>query len=280
MTGRQLGQVVLVSCFVLVSMFASSSWGAMVKDPGSPIWTNHIHRLNFGMAAYKLQRACVADGYWYHTFTFSLPPRVSDEDLNGTRAEKSNCTGECLRIEGLFNTTTALTRGMRRSIKMMVDKIYDLIPDLRSTRRNGQRPVRGLLDLIGQASSYLFGTATEGDVNQLKEEIRGLKAIVDGAAADTFHLKDNLRSFDKLINERLDGMHDIMEQESRSIAMMFNSMKSLHETVNIEINAISHSIYEIAKFVEIHDSVMQLELGIEDPDARPAHAKDCECPTN
>jgi hypothetical protein len=134
--GRQLGRVVLVSCIVLVGIFASGAWGAMVKDPGSPVWTDHIHRLNFGMAAYKLQRACVADGYWYHTFTFSLPPRVSDEDFNGTRAERTNCTGDCLRIEGLFNTTTALTIGVRRSIKGMVDKIYDLLPDLWSVRRN------------------------------------------------------------------------------------------------------------------------------------------------
>ena len=239
----------------------------MVKEPGSPVWTTSIRRLNFGMMAYKVQKACVADGYWHHTLQFNLPPRVSNNDFNGTngrRAVGRNCTGDCLRIEGLYNATMALRIGMRRSIREMVNRIYDLLPDLWADPHRGNRPTRGLLDVVGRASSFLFGTATESDVSDLRGEVRDLKAQLESAAADAFHLRQGLGSFDKLVNERLDGMHEMMRQESKSITMVFDSMKGLQKTVNLEMNAITHSILEIANFVELHDSVMQLDLGIED----------------
>jgi len=239
----------------------------MVKEPGSPVWTTSILRLNFGMMAYKVQKTCVADGYWHHTLQFNLPPRVSNKDLNGTngrRAGGQNCTGDCLRIEGLYNATMGLRIGMRRSINQMVNKIYDLLPDLWVDSRRGNRPTRGLLDVVGRASTYLFGTATETDVGDLRGELRDLKAIVESAAADAFHLRQGLGSFDKLLNERLDGMHEMMKQESQSITMVFDSVKSLHDTVNLEMNAVTHTILEIANFVELHDSVLQLDLGVED----------------
>jgi len=146
----------------------------------------------------------------------------------------------------------------------MVNRIYDLLPDLWADSHRPNRPTRGLVDAIGRASSFLFGTATESDVSDLRGEVRDLKAQLESAAADAFHLKQGLGSFDKLVNERLDGMHEMMKQESKSITMVFDSMKSLHETVNLEMNAVTHSLLEIANYVELHDSVMQLDLGIED----------------
>ena len=186
---RRLGWNVLVSWIVLVGIWVTGTRGAMVKEPGSPVWTTSILRLNFGMMAYKVQKACVADGYWHHTVQFNLPPRVSNNDLNGTTARRAvgwNCTGQCLRIEGLYNATMALRIGMRRSITEMVNRIYDLLPDLWADSHRPNRPTRGLVDAIGRASSFLFGTATESDVSDLRGEVRDLKAQLESAAADAF----------------------------------------------------------------------------------------------
>jgi hypothetical protein len=61
---------------------------------------------------------------------------------------------------------------MKGSILDTVNRINDQVPDIEASPLGPRtRTGRGLLDIIRSAPSYLFGTATEGDVEQLKKLI-------------------------------------------------------------------------------------------------------------
>src|SRR5664279_2672666 len=80
-------------------------------------WSDFINRLNFGLTASKVQRACVTDGYWYHTFQIILPQRQNNENVTlATFNAMDNCTAECLNVRALRDSTTLLAYHLRFAI--------------------------------------------------------------------------------------------------------------------------------------------------------------------
>jgi hypothetical protein len=73
-------------------------------------------------------------------------------------------------------------RAMKASVRETVNRIFELIPDISAPpSRSRTRPGRGLLDTVGSVSTYLFGTATEGNVEGMKKMINDIEAMAGTA---------------------------------------------------------------------------------------------------
>jgi len=87
----------------------------------------YIARLNYGVLALKNKEICVAEGYAKHTFHLTLPARISSSDFRNA----TNCTHSmCVRMSKMIDGIEQLTQSMRSGISEMIDKIYNLIPDI------------------------------------------------------------------------------------------------------------------------------------------------------
>src|SRR5664279_2111935 len=78
-TGGPLMRVQRVS-LVLFSVMAFLSQSTVTEShgPTSLTWSDFINRLNFGLAAFKIQRACITEGHWYHTCLLYTSPSPRD----------------------------------------------------------------------------------------------------------------------------------------------------------------------------------------------------------
>lgn len=78
---------------------------------------------------------------------------------------------------------------MQASVSKMVDRINDLIPDNSADPTSGSRAPRasttcGLFDVVDSVSSYLFGTAAAGQLDELRETIKKIETEAETGAAD------------------------------------------------------------------------------------------------
>lgn len=164
------------------------SW-VHADDSKADYWT----RLNYGIAAVKVKPICIADGYITHMIHFGLPILDKSE---GNPLINASCDASCSRVSNLIKATNALSISMKKSITDMVTKIFTLIPDISIPSRGiGNRYSRAPFDFIGDASSFLFGTATLADVETLRKEILAIKSLATAAASDASYTQQGSVSF-------------------------------------------------------------------------------------
>jgi hypothetical protein len=114
---------------------------------------------------YGLKEVCETEGYWHHVIHLELP-KIPDGGIPEVQEDRSEaCNISCLLLKRLSRGTQRLVTSMQESVSQMIDRINKLVPDINTDPRDGLRPprrraTRDLLDFIGSASSYFFGTAT------------------------------------------------------------------------------------------------------------------------
>ena len=121
------------------------------------------------------------------------------------------CNGSCNHLEGLWRANREISQATLRSIQRLVDRIGSLLPDLLS--RDRRRTTRGLINFIGDASSYLFGTATESDIAGLRQEILKIKNWAGASTADAERTREGMATFVRLQNQRLDTMREVLDRD-------------------------------------------------------------------
>ena len=222
-----------------------------------------ISRLNYGVLAIKGKQVCLTEGYVTHMFHITLPNR---SDSVTVKRNDTDCGNDqlCLKIKGLSDVMRDMTESMKNVITDMVDNVYNLIPDLNEVGMTRRRKGRGLIDGVGYAFSYLFGTSTSADIRELAKEINAIRILSGTAAADASRTREGIARFTRLTNERLDSMHALMAQEQNTVVELAQEIRTLRETENMEYYAINMIARELSKFTAIHDSVQLLYAGIED----------------
>lgn len=245
---------------IIFLLFLSTFFSKALADEYlTQFWT----RLNYGVAAVKDKQTCIADGYISHMIHFALP-RVHNIG-DPAPVNNTTCDVSCLRMTHLLTAINTMSFSMKRSITDMVDKIYILIPDIESPKNvTGGRLSRSPLDIIGTGLSYAFGVATEADIEQLKKEILDIKSFAAAAASDAADSRQGMATFTKLQNQRLDLLHEILGEQKKNIGYVVKRLQGIAEATQIELSAVSFMATEIARYAQIHDSVQEFLLGIED----------------
>jgi hypothetical protein len=257
----------------------------MDSDDTTSTSSPYLIRLNYGLAGIKLRQGCIVDGFWTHTFYFALPTDASQSASGGptTRAPRAAvsvppepmmdeginsslvCKGPCHQLEGLLGATRTLGTATLSSIGRMTDRIFALLPDMTVDWLHSlRRQPRGLINVIGSVSSYLFGTATNSDVESLRVEIRKILNANDISNTDSARTSESMSTFTRLQNSRLDSMHALMALDQKSLAVLYTEATESRTERALERHIISHAMLELAQFVGLHDGIMEFELGIED----------------
>jgi uncharacterized protein YdiU (UPF0061 family) len=121
-----------------------------------------------------------------------------------------------------------------------------------------------VLDFVGDVSSFLFGTATEADIDSLKKAIKKIETMAETAAADASRTRQGMASVARLQEERYENLRGMLQEEHKSIGAIFRELTKVSGEPQLEVEAITYMTLEMARFVKVHDTIQQLELGTED----------------
>lgn len=87
--------------------------------------------------------------------------------------------------------------------------------------------------------------------------------MTDTALADSTRTRQAMVDFTRLANHRLDNMHEILNEDHRSIALMAQRIHQTADTQFAWTNALVYVLLENGRFILWYDSIPQLETGVE-----------------
>ena len=156
-----------------------------------------INRLNYGTYFQEVTKTNIQTAHWTHTFKLTLPGYEWGENYdyiatatNATDTERScarkaaetllrsrpinprdNDTYSCIKYKANWLFLATVGHEGHKNLNKLVKAIRTLIP------RRGQsinRNTRALLEFIGEASYYVFGTARSRDVELLQNHVKAI----------------------------------------------------------------------------------------------------------
>jgi hypothetical protein len=227
---------------------------------------SHWTRLNYGVIAVKSRTVCLTDGYETHTVEIKLPEQIAtkpNSENSTTTGPTGPCDPLCNRLRVIANVTRAMTTSMRMSVSQLIQRIYQLVPDISEAPLGRARQRKALFSLGGRIASWILGVATDESVDTLKQQIHDQKLLTDTALADGTRTRQAMVDFTRLANERLDNMHEILNQEHHSVAVIAQRMRQISDSQFAWAHALVYTMLESARFTMLHDSITQLETGVE-----------------
>ena len=208
----------------------------------------------------RQRRVCIADGYWSCAVQLELPTVSTAEEPIPRLA----AAGFYLRINAMANATQSMLKAMKLSVRNTVDRILDLVPDINPRSPGRARTSRGLFDFIGKTQSFLFGTATEGDVESMKKLIEDVETMAETATADAARTREGLVTFTKIQEERMTNFRRVLEEEHKTVEAMYREIRAATDDEQWELNAVAYAMQALARYVALHDDLLHLLAGIED----------------
>jgi hypothetical protein len=225
---------------------------------------SYITRLNYGFAAVKVRPISVVEDYYRYTLRLPLPQRP--KTTNVTSPYTCETASLCNRMRVLEFATGNLSLSMHEAITTMINGLYDLVPDIdaQSSWSSTQgKSTRGLIDGIGQLQSWLYGVATEAQLDQFKDEIDKLKELTQASAAASDRVRLGLVTLTKLEDSRLDKLHSVLQEQQKTMGEVYAQIRALGDANYMEYSALTYIAQEIAKYIEVQRNVQQVELGVE-----------------
>jgi len=73
-----------------------------------------------------------------------------------------------------------------------------------------------------------------------------------------------MATFTRLSNERFDAMREILDRDRKALELLHSHARLAETQLHLIDMVVSYSLRELAHYVTLHDSVQELELGIED----------------
>ncbi len=233
-----------------------------------------INRLNYGFIAHSPKSVCIVDGYWEHVIHIRWnpirPPAKDKSNLTERLARRlpSNYTNSLIQLVPVFFSLDTLSDSFETSVRSWHQLIESLIPDIGvttdTTAFNTRRSRRGWINAVGQASSYLFGTATDTEVQELRDLVRNSTTLFELAAADARRTREGMASFMVLQNQRWTLLNQELDRDRLTMGALARDVLDDRDHI-IEISKmIAKALTAIAHFTRLHDALEQAEMGIED----------------
>jgi hypothetical protein len=228
-------------------------------EPRSEV--EHWTRLNYGVVATKARTVCLVEDYAVHTIRIQLPVPV---ELNITlENETAPCDAICVRLRRIVEGTQNLVSSMQSSVTEMTERIFALLPDISETPLKRKRQPRALFSFVGSISQFLFGTVTEDSLEEMKKTIADAQFIAQTSLDDVTKMRTATQQFSQITNQRLNGMHAILNEQQKSVTEVTKEIRQISQTQLMWISSLSLALNELTRFIQIHDAIFELESGVQ-----------------
>ena len=125
------------------------------------------------------------------------------------------------------------------------------------------RPVRGLLDFVGELSHSLFGTARNSDISSVKQLIMKLKRRQDVDILAWQIAEGHLASFGKVVNHRLDTINCMVRREHSWVQSVLHDIMSLSSAQTRAGTILAMALNRLEQFTIMHSDLSQFQHGLQ-----------------
>lgn len=190
--------------------------------------TRALSHINYGVMFEPDSMIKFSNEWWLHSYVIRIPSL-----LDIPMVPRCHGQAQCRRKNQLINNINKLRRPVAQAFNetMVVAQRLFEEPTPVSNRKK-----KGLFDFIGSGLKFLFGTSTDGDVNQLRGHINNLQKGMKSLNTLFEKQQDSFQSYAKTVNQRFDNVLESIEvNQNTTIRMtmdLANAISAFEDNVN------------------------------------------------
>jgi hypothetical protein len=253
--------MVLLSCLFWgqIAVVSTSNEGGVTEEG------RIINRLNYGAYAVQTGHVDIVDTFWTAVVHVQVPNvtrlqmfECHSDFFSESNSSRENCSNAVDKIYGLWNKINSLLLEHSAEIEIMIPEVHQ-----RGNRILRQRITRGLFDIVGTASSFLFGVATKADLMGLRNELHEIRRTAAGMAGETSHVRDDLSNFVTLENQRLSNIDNALNYQQQQISKLSSVFTEVLLTGVSNLKRIELLEDTLSHFITMYDHMLTLSTGVE-----------------
>jgi hypothetical protein len=97
----------------------------------------------------------------------------------------------------------------------------------------------------------------------MKKTIADAKLIAETSLSDVTKLRTATEQFSQITNQRLNGMHAILNEQQKSVTEVTKEIRQISQTQFMWVTSLSLALNELTRFIQIHDAIFELEAGVQ-----------------
>ena len=223
----------------------------------------YVARFNYGVVGKCVKTIEVSTGFWTHAFHFNLPTHPTyHATRNDTSCSRSNDTALCQKKKALHQVLRQLAVAEQTAIGNILDEIRNIIPDIDQIAQN--RKKRGLVDAIGEASEWLFGTATVADIDDQKKAIKLIAQQANIVARDAQRTRHGLATFMNISNTRLDNLQLVLHTEVKNQLAFHEEITNIENLLFQEYTTMAQLTKELSAYIRVRDDALTFQRAVAD----------------
>ena len=231
--------------FVTLFFLASTANAQMVVQGRSQLF------LNYGLVLKQIDSFDVVSDTWLQNLIVVLPQVnesvLTDENIDCSLVGNADGCAQTLRlVRYLRNVSQKAVREIDRTLRHIKSLIGEVEP-------SEGRATRSLFNIIGQISKGLFGTATQRDVDSVKQMMQRLKQREDSALAAWQQVESHLSSFGKAVNHRLDTMSKMIDTQRGAIHDLFRDVMTVSSNQDQIASVMALALGRLEDFVVLSE---------------------------
>ena len=237
--------------------------------------TNALSHINYGVLFESESMIKFSTEFWLHSYVIRIPS-INDMPM----VPRCQSSSQCRRKNPLIYNINKLRQPVAQAFNETMVTAQKLFSE-HVPQDNRQK--KGILDFIGSGLNFLFGTATEGQVNQLRGHINNLQKAMSSLNTLFKKQQNSFDSYVKTVNNRFDNvMLAIEENQNTTIRMSLDLANAitalednLHKVMSIIVEEISNMAYLSQHANELNMALIQLAQGQLSPILiTPKHLRD------
>ena len=236
--------------------------------------SKNVLRINFGVNFKFVKNIFPTSGIWRHTFAFPLPNSVLGKSHHSlvisenapNRLNETNWMNDCLlnHDKSLFGNreihqsiknssilslnesvcfrySKLIKQGLKNikyyheEISDLLTEIYDMLP----LEIDVDTKKRAWLPFVGRASSTIFGTVSEDQLQAVEDNVFKLAKIMETETANFKRTISDMVSFSRQTDKRLDLLAETVERNAlNNVRMITETVGELDERLNFKVDFI------------------------------------------
>ena len=281
------------------TMFSSGNgWPAMLSALVlllcvTPATATTISRVNFGVIFEQAATVDTIYDFWTHTYQVVLPtvPAMQQHqvDCNSQESDLDQCKimqqvvlpeepaiqknqvkcsdqdlyfQQCKVMQHGFETVGEVRRNYRKHILDSLTLAKSLMKVNTPVPHSRSRSKRSLLPFIGDFSHSLFGTATEKEMNQVREHVELLEKRSDRMNEAFSKFSDHLSSFIQVSNSRYENLEVGIMDNHQALGILANRQAALSASLRDDMKLSSLLTQEVYLAMSLKQGLQNFIEGI------------------
>jgi hypothetical protein len=228
----------------LIILFLSLM-GSIYAQPSLLQTDDVIAYRNYGVYLRPIKTVWITTEKWYHIVHIELP-KPHEFTWNPTQGCPTEYFCNNKQFAFFFDTIRKMDEKEKNILLDTVNNLNNLIPQ--SPPPSNLRSKRGMINFIGHALHFLFGTATDDQIQQIGKTVEQIQQNTELAMDTIAATNEQLTSYIKVANHNFKTFEKVAQDQHLAFTNLYDNVRQFRSETTMQLLTLASSLDRIADF--------------------------------